>query len=134
MLLDQVINQPGVDLYVNNTVTAASTAAVEAFECARVPVGRWDRSGVWYTHRQRYYESRLLQQNWPFAKPLSYALSAPVSLKDRLTTRERLRCSERCAVRGTMSARPCHCLNRLVVEQPRNGTRRSTFGWRSASS
>ena len=86
MLLDQVINQPGVDLYVNNTVTAASTAAVEAFECARVPVGRWDRSGVWYTHRQRYYETRLREGHWPFATPLSHALSAPVSFKDWLVT------------------------------------------------
>ena len=87
LLLDLVVNQRGVDLYVNNTVTAASAAAVDAFDCTRVPVGRWDRSGVWYTHRQRYYETRLLQQKWPFAKPLSYALSAPVSLRDRLITR-----------------------------------------------
>ena len=86
MLLDHVIDQPGVDLYVNNTVTAASTAAVEAFECVRVPVGRWDRSGVWYTNRQRYYEARLREHHWPLATPLSYALAAPVSLKDWLTT------------------------------------------------
>jgi hypothetical protein len=87
LLLDSVINQRGVDLYVNNTVTAASAAAVAAFECARVPVGRWDRAGLWYTHRQRYYETRLRERQWPFATPLSYALAAPVSIKDRLITK-----------------------------------------------
>jgi hypothetical protein len=52
-----------------------------------VPVGRWDRAGVWYTHRQRYYETRLRERRWPFATPLSHVLSAPVSLKDRLMTK-----------------------------------------------
>jgi hypothetical protein len=84
LLLDHVINQPDVDLYVNNTVTEASASAVSAFGCERVPVGRWDRSGVWDTHRQRYFETRLLQRHWPLAGPLSYALSAPVSFIDRL--------------------------------------------------
>ena len=87
MLLDGVINQPDVDLYVNNTVSAASAAAVSAFECERVPVGRWDRAGLWYPHRQRYYETRLRRGRWPFATPLSHALSAPVSLRDRLITK-----------------------------------------------
>jgi hypothetical protein len=86
LLLDHVINQRGVDLYVNNTVTAASAAAVAAFECTRVPVGRWDRSGVWYTHRQRYYEARLRERYSLIARPLSYVLSAPVTFKDRLMT------------------------------------------------
>jgi hypothetical protein len=86
LLLDSVINQRGVDLYVNNTVSAASAAAVNAFECERVPVGRWDRSGVWDTDRQHYYETRLSERNWPLAKPLSYALSVPVSFRDRLRT------------------------------------------------
>jgi len=87
LLQDHVVNQPGVDLYVNNTVSAASAAAVQAFDCVPVPVGRWDRAGVWYTHRQRYYELRLRQRHVPGATPLSYLLSAPVRLKDRLLTR-----------------------------------------------
>ncbi len=84
LLLDHVINQRGVELYVNNSVTAASAAAVAAFECLRVPVGRWDRSGVWYTHRQRYYETRMRERRWPFAKPLSHVIAVPVSIRDRL--------------------------------------------------
>jgi len=87
MLLDRVINQPGVDLYINNTVTAASEAAVTAFDCARVPVGQWDRSGRWFTHRRRYYETRLRHRRWPLAGPLSYALSVPASFKDWLRTK-----------------------------------------------
>jgi hypothetical protein len=87
LLLDGVINQRGVELYVNNTVTAASVAAVKAFECVPVPVGRWDRAGVWYTDRQAYYEARLRGRHSPFARSLSYALAAPVTLKDRFVTK-----------------------------------------------
>jgi hypothetical protein len=85
-LLDSVINQRDVDLYVNSTVTAASVAAVQVFACEPVPVGRWDRSAVWYTHRQRYYEMRLRQERWPLAKPLSYAVATPESLWKSMTT------------------------------------------------
>jgi hypothetical protein len=87
LLLDSVINQRGVELYVNNTVTAASVDAVKAFDCVPVPVGRWDRAGVWYTDRQAYYETRLRGRHSRFARPLSYALSAPATLKDRLVTK-----------------------------------------------
>jgi hypothetical protein len=86
LLLDHVVNQPGVELYVNNTVSAASAAAVAAFDCAPVPVGRWDRAGVWHTHRPRYYEARLKDYHLPLAKPLGWLLAAPASLKDRLRT------------------------------------------------
>jgi hypothetical protein len=86
LLLDHVINQRDVDLYVNNTVSAASTAAVSTFGCSRVPVGQWDTSVLWITHYQSFFELRLVRKNCPFATPLSYALSAAVFLRDRLTT------------------------------------------------
>jgi hypothetical protein len=87
LLLDHVINQPGVDLYLNNTNSAASTAALGTFDCARVPVGQWDRSALWITHYQGLFESRLVGKHCPFARPLSYPLSAAVFLRDRLMTK-----------------------------------------------
>jgi len=50
LLLDNVINQPGVDLYVNSTFSPASTPAISVFGCARVPVGVWDECAFWVTH------------------------------------------------------------------------------------
>ena len=38
-LLDNVIQQRNVDLYLNNTASHNSVAAVTALECSRVPVG-----------------------------------------------------------------------------------------------
>lgn len=84
LLLDHVINQRGVDLYLNNTVGATSTAGVNAFQCARVPVGVWDEAAFWITHYPGFLESFLARKKYPLAKPLSYPLSAAVFLKERL--------------------------------------------------
>ena len=84
LLLDHVINQRHVDLYVNTTVNPASAAAVGVFQCLRVPVGIWDESAFWITHYQGFLASFLARENWRLAKPLRYPLSAAVYLKDRL--------------------------------------------------
>ena len=85
LLLDRVVNQRNVDLYLNNTVTAESTAALSVFECPRVPVGVWDESGFWITHYQGFSESFLVWKNYPLAKPLSYPLCAAALFRDWLT-------------------------------------------------
>jgi hypothetical protein len=85
MLLDRVIDQAGVDLFVSTTVSPNSTPGVNAFQCLRVPVGVWDESAFWITHYRGFLESFLALKSYPLAKPLSYPLSAAVFLKDRLT-------------------------------------------------
>jgi hypothetical protein len=83
LLLEQVINQPHVDLYVNNTVNQVSTAPVSVFQCQRVPVGVWDEYAFWITHYQSYFERWLRQKKYPLSKPLSYPLSAAARIRDR---------------------------------------------------
>ena len=85
LLLDYVINQRDVDLYVNNTVNVASTEPLGVFQCSRVPVGIWNESAFWITRYQSFLESFLALKNYPLAKPLSYPLSAALFLKERLT-------------------------------------------------
>ncbi len=87
LLLDYVINQRHVDLYLDNTVNVASTAPLSFFQCPRVPVGVWSESAFWITHYQGFLEAFLTLKNSPLAKPLSYPLSAAVFLKERLTNR-----------------------------------------------
>jgi len=87
LLLDRVINQPGVDLYLNTTVTAASIDAVCAFECLRVPVGVWDESAFWITDYQAFSESILASKNYRAAKWLSHPLSVGLFLMDTLKKR-----------------------------------------------
>jgi hypothetical protein len=87
LLLDRLINQPGVDLFVTTTNSAASTPGVEAFQCKHVPVGIWDESAFWITAHRGFAESFLRLRNNPLARPLSYPLSVAAWLRDRLTPR-----------------------------------------------
>jgi len=86
-LLDRVINQPNVDLYVNNTINSNSADAVNVFDCSRMPVGLWDESAFWITNYQGFVERLLAKKTERSAAPLSYPLSAAFYLKDRLTSK-----------------------------------------------
>jgi len=106
-LLDNLIRQRNVDLYLNNTVSHNSVAAVTALECSRVPVGIWDEVAYWITNYLGCFQDIVAMKNYrltrPFAfpswegswtrlkslrarlsKPLSYPLSAAAFLKDHL--------------------------------------------------
>ena len=81
-LLERVINQPGIDLYLNNTMTAEAAPCFRMFGCPRVPMGLWDESAFWITNYRGFLESFLVLKNCPLSKTLSYPLSAAVFLKD----------------------------------------------------
>ena len=83
-LLDRLINQRNVDLYLNNTMTAEAAPSFSAFECPRVPVGVWDESAFWITHYRGFFESLLTRKSYSLAKSLSFPLAAVASLKDRV--------------------------------------------------
>lgn len=85
LLLDRLIHQPGVDLYVNNTMSRNAAASFSAFGCPRVPVGLWDQAAFWITHHPGFVQSFLKMKRWPLAKPLSYPFAAAAFLKDCLT-------------------------------------------------
>jgi hypothetical protein len=83
-LLGRVVNQPGVDLYLNNTMSPTAAESFTAFECPRVPAGRWDESAFWITGYRGFVKSLLARQGRPFAGPLSYPLSVAAFLGDRV--------------------------------------------------
>jgi len=84
LLLDNVINQPGVELYLNSTFSPASTPAITVFGCSRVPVGVWDESAFWVTQHQGFLASFLTRKGYPMAKPLSYPIAGAMSLREKL--------------------------------------------------
>ena len=84
-LLDRLINQPGIDLYLNNTVSPNTAAALSVFDCSHVPVGVWDEAAFWITDYQAFMEGILTVKVGPLARLLSYPLSRVLFLKDRLT-------------------------------------------------
>ena len=85
LLLERVIRQPTVDLYVNNTISVASMPAITVFGCSRVPLGVWDEAAFWVTDHRAFVKSVLKRQGKPFANALSYPLSAALLLKERFT-------------------------------------------------
>jgi hypothetical protein len=87
LLLDRLINQPGVDLYLNSTMSRDAAASFSMFDCPRVPVGVWDESAFWITGYQGFAQSLLIKKNCPLPKPLSYPLSLAVFLKDAVAAK-----------------------------------------------
>jgi hypothetical protein len=85
LLLDQLLNQPGVELFLTNALTPASVQSFSTLGCERVPVGEWDRSAFWITHYQGFMHSALTMKHSGWARPLSYPLAAAGFIKDRLT-------------------------------------------------
>lgn len=85
LLVDRLINQRNIDLYLNNTMTAEAATSFSIFECPRVPVGRWDESAFWITHCRGFCASLLARKAYPLARLLSFPLAAAVSFKDKLT-------------------------------------------------
>ena len=107
LLLDNLIRQRQVDLFLSNTVGDKAVAAITAYGCSPIPVGIWDEVAYWITNYRGFFESIVAMKNYrltrPFAfpswegswtrlkalrarlsKPLSYPLSAAAFLKDRL--------------------------------------------------
>jgi hypothetical protein len=82
LLLDRLIHQPGIDLYVNNTIGPQSAASFSGFGCSRVPVGVWDRAAFWIARYRDFFERLLAGLDYPLPKLLSVPLSAAALLKD----------------------------------------------------
>ena len=107
LLLDNLVRQRQVDLFLSNTVGDKAVAAITAYGCSPISVGIWDEVAYWITNYRGFFESIAAMKNYrltrPFAfpswegswtrlkalrarfsKPLSYPLSAAAFLKDRL--------------------------------------------------
>jgi hypothetical protein len=120
LLLDRLINQSRVDLYVNNTMTAEAEAGFSVFECPRVPVGVWNQSSFWITGYQGFVESLLTMKKWPAPKLLSYPLSAFSFLRDALTKRPWAAASVEVKLRSNFDERFDVFWERLRVGNPRS--------------
>jgi hypothetical protein len=63
-------------------VNSLSSKALAAFNLSRVPVGAWDRSAFWITHCRGFATSWVSMKGLPFARFLSYAVSAALVFKN----------------------------------------------------
>ena len=83
-LLNKVINQPGVSLYLNATMSETALPSFSAFNCPRVPAGRWDESAFWILGYRGLSKSFLAGRNYPAPALLSFPVSMAVRARDLL--------------------------------------------------
>lgn len=88
LLVDRVIRQPGIDLFVNSTVTREAEPTIQALDCARSPAGLWNVSAFWITNYCGFARSYLQRKNATAGGPLSRAMGAAMFIKDRLTSKK----------------------------------------------
>ena len=87
LLMDHLLAQKNVDLYINTTLNALAFEGFQFFGPLPVPVGDWDRSRFWVTKPAGFLASSFAVKGFPFAKFLSYPLSVPLLVKDHFTGR-----------------------------------------------
>ncbi|MGI9072209.1 MAG: hypothetical protein ACR2JB_13060 [Bryobacteraceae bacterium] len=85
LLLDYFFSQENVDLYLTTTLNGNAFEGFKSFAPLPVPSGDWDRSSFWITNPAGFLESALTTKEIPFARLLSYPLSALSSMRDRFT-------------------------------------------------
>lgn len=90
LLLERYFSQKVVDLFLNATVGPLASESFGVFESSPAPVGAWDRSAFWITNYQGFLADWLAMKAFPLAKPLSYALSVGLFVKDTLAKRQLL--------------------------------------------
>ena len=82
LLLDSLIEQEGLDLLINTTVSAVAEPILKFFEFSRVPVGEWDKSQFWITNCLGFSRSVLRAKSIPAASALSYFMGPVLSCKN----------------------------------------------------
>jgi hypothetical protein len=85
LLLDYFFAQTNVDLFLTTTLNAEAFEGFRSFGPSPVPIGDWDRSSFWITNYAGFVASSFAEKEVPLAKPLSYALSVPLFIKDQFT-------------------------------------------------
>ncbi len=84
-IFSSLLRQKDIDLFVCTTVSAASEPSYrDAFQFSRAPVGTWDNASLWITNYAGFSESALKSKSVPFAKILSYPVSAALFCWDKV--------------------------------------------------
>jgi hypothetical protein len=87
LLQDQVMNQAGADLYIDNAATPERAASACAFDCLPAPAGIWDESAFWITHPLGFAINFLRDKGIPLDATLRWPLAAWTGAKDFFTAK-----------------------------------------------
>jgi hypothetical protein len=81
LLLNNCFNQQNVDVYLSTSSNRQSCGILAMFN-SRVPVGAWDESLFWITDYRGFASSWIAMKAAPSLRPLTYALSGALFLRD----------------------------------------------------
>ncbi len=81
LLLEKYFSQKNVDVFLNATVGPAASESFAVFQSLEVPVGEWNRSRFWITNYRGFLEGWLAMKGRRSFKPVTYALSVGLYLK-----------------------------------------------------
>lgn len=118
-LMDTYFNQPGVDLFINTTVSETAEPMIGALSL-RIPVGDWAAGSYWVTGHVEYARQRLASRRAPLARLFAYPVGAALWLKDAVSSK-RLSASPRSLDLGSVDrfdARFDAFWNELVRQNP----------------
>ena len=82
-LLKQLMNQRGVDLFINATVGARAEPVMNLFGNRRVPVGTWNKAAFWVASYLGFTQVALRKRTVPLASAIRYPISAVLFCRDR---------------------------------------------------
>ena len=85
-MLKEYYNQPGVDLFLNNTANEKAEPVVRTF-ASRVPVGDWESIAYRITGYRGFARKVLQKRRLPLARALAVPVSAALWLKDTLSSK-----------------------------------------------
>jgi len=101
-LLDEYLNQPGVDLCMMTSTGAMAAPVVERI-ARRVPVGRWDTASRLWAHPASLAKRRLHKMRVPLGHLLAYPAGWMLSVKNQIQGK-RLPSSDRSVTTELVSA------------------------------
>jgi hypothetical protein len=83
LLADYFYNQSRPDLCLGTTVNAEAFAVLTELGVQKIPVGAWDRTGVWITDHAAFAYRWLRAKRVPLARPIGSLLGAAMFIVDK---------------------------------------------------
>lgn len=83
-LIEEFLNQPGVDLFIGTTANQNAAPIFSTF-ATRVPVGDWETIAYCLTGYRGFARKALQKRRIPLARPLALPIAAALWLKDALS-------------------------------------------------
>jgi hypothetical protein len=84
LVADHFFNQKGAELVLSTSTNPESYEVFRMLEAVRVPVGAWDRTGMWITDYPGFAAGWMKRKGWPWAWPLNHLLGSAMFFREKV--------------------------------------------------